>query len=380
MSEVFFPGRLGIQQRVFPAYRAPFFNALGRACLGGLSVFAGDPLPEENISSNARLEKAVFYKGLNRNIFPITSPLYQCWQSGLVKWLEEWQPGVLIVEANSRYPSTRLAIRWMHERKRPVLGWGLGAPPINPTGDRFSRMMVMWRKLERRTLLRSLDGVIAYSRRGGEEYRSQGILPERIFVASNAVAPRPVNPPPDRPNGFSDRPVVIFVGRLQSRKRLDLLFQACGSLPEPLQPKLWIVGDGSARLKFEKLARQIYPKTRFFGPKTGADLSELFYQADLFILPGTGGLAVQHAMAHGLPVIVAQGDGTQDDLVRPENGLCLPPNDLPALVHALQFTLSDPQHLRRMGQESYRIVSDEINLENMVQVFVNALRLVTGRD
>ena len=25
-------------------------------------------------------------------------------------------------------------------------------------------------------------------------------------------------------------------------------------------------------------------------------------------------------MSHGLPVIVAQGDGTQDDLVREENG------------------------------------------------------------
>jgi len=30
-------------------------------------------------------------------------------------------------------------------------------------------------------------------------------------------------------------------------------------------------------------------------------------------------------MAYGLPVIVAEGDGTQSDLVRPENGWRIPP-------------------------------------------------------
>jgi glycosyltransferase involved in cell wall biosynthesis len=379
MPETFFPGRIGIQQRVFPAYRAPFFNALARSCLGGLSLFAGDPLPGENIASGAKLIKAPFFKAHNRDIFPITSPLYQCWQSGLLEWLEEWQPGTLIVEANSRYPSTRLAVRWMHQRRRPVIGWGLGAPPIAPNGDRFSKMVAYWRQFERRTLLHSLDGLIAYSRRGAEEYRTLGFPPDRIFIAPNAVAPRPVGSPPKRSATFDGKPAVLFVGRLQARKRLDLLLQAAAALPEKIQPRLWIVGDGPARRKFENMASLVYPQAEFLGTLYGDKLEPLFQQADLFVLPGTGGLAVQHAMAYGLPVIVAQGDGTQDDLVRPENGLCLPPDDLHALVNALQFTLSDPLHLRRMGVESFRIVSEEINLENMVQSFVTALRKITPR-
>ena len=92
--------------------------------------------------------------------------------------------------------------------------------------------------------------------------------------------------------------------------------------------------------------------------------------ADLFVLPGTGGLAVQQAMAYGLPVIVAQGDGTQDDLVRPGNGWQVPPDDLPALQACLEAALADPARLRQMGAESYRIVRDEINVEQMVAVFV----------
>jgi len=84
-------------------------------------------------------------------------------------------------------------------------------------------------------------------------------------------------------------------------------------------------------------------------------------------------LAVQQAMAHALPVIVARGDGTQDDLVRPENGWQIPPDDLGALKEALGLALSDPARLRRMGLEAYRLVADEVNLEAMVQVFKDAL-------
>ena len=40
-------------------------------------------------------------------------------------------------------------------------------------------------------------------------------------------------------------------------------------------------------------------------------------------------------MSHGLPVMVAEADGTQADLVRPENGWTLPPGDLRVLTETL---------------------------------------------
>jgi glycosyltransferase involved in cell wall biosynthesis len=151
---------------------------------------------------------------------------------------------------------------------------------------------------------------------------------------------------------------------------------ACASLPEELKPRLVIVGDGPERPALEALSRQVYPPAEFPGAQRGAGLEGWFQAADLFVLPGTGGLAVQQAMAYGLPVIVAQGDGTQDDLARPGNGWLIPPDDLPALAAALRQALSDPARLRRMGRESYRIVVEEINLESMTEVFLRAARLV----
>jgi len=39
----------------------------------------------------------------------------------------------------------------------------------------------------------------------------------------------------------------------------------------------------------------------------------------------------------------------------------------------MKEALSDVRRLRRMGEESYRIVMKEINIENMVETFVQAL-------
>jgi glycosyltransferase involved in cell wall biosynthesis len=116
---------------------------------------------------------------------------------------------------------------------------------------------------------------------------------------------------------------------------------------------------------------------QFVGAKHGDELKPYFTEADLFVLPGTGGLAVQQAMSYGLPVIVAKGDGTQDDLVRPENGWQIPPGNYDALVSTLREALSDVERLRTMGDESYRIVVEEINVEKMVEAFVRALNSVS---
>jgi len=366
MKDDTFPGRVGLQQRVIPSYRKAFLDTLAKACEGGLGVFAGSPLTNEGITPVDRLQAAEYVKARNHHFSSPSSALFLCWQSGFLRWLETWQPDALIVEANPRYPVTRMAISWMRKKGRKVIGWGLGAPPI-------SGPLARLREWERLNLLRSLNGIIAYSNQGAAQYRQLGIPAERVYVAFNAVDPVPRTPPPQRPVRFSGKAIVLFVGRLQSRKRVDLLFRACAGLPLEIQPHVVIVGDGPARTEFEQLAHQIYPQTEFVGAKHGVELDHYYTKADLFILPGTGGLAIQQAMAHALPVIVAHGDGTQDDLVRNENGWQVPPDDLQALTHTLQYALSDPERLRQMGEASYRIVAEEINVEKMVETFVKAL-------
>jgi len=363
LSVVKFRGRLGVQQRVLPNYRVPFFDMLAGSC-ESMSLFAGMARPSEGITPG-KLQVANYKLGNNVHLF--SGSLYLCYQQGMIDWLEKTNPDALIMEANPRYLATSSAVKWMHARGRKVIGWGLGAPPSGSP-----HFLQKWGERQRGTFVNQFDALISYSQRGADEYAALGFPREKIFVAMNAVAPRPTLNV--ERSTFNVHPSILFVGRLQARKRVDWLLRACAEVDA--KPRVVIVGDGPERAALESLAREVYPAAEFAGAKHGAELKPYFAEADLFVLPGTGGLAVQEAMAHGLPVIVAKGDGTQDDLVRESNGWQIPPEDFGALVRTMREALADVNRLRRMGAESYRIVSEEINLETMVETFVRALEFV----
>ncbi|MBV6396961.1 MAG: D-inositol-3-phosphate glycosyltransferase [Anaerolineales bacterium] len=347
---------------------------LAGACEGGMSLFAGMARAEEGIAS-ADLFR-IPYSVPAENLHLFRGRFYLCYQRGLIRWLEKTNPDALIVEANPRYLATPFAVKWMRARGRKVIGWGLGAPwppsSLRDTPPISERNGGRWRGVWSQ-FINQFDALIAYSQRGADEYTALGFPREKIFVAMNAVAPKPTSPLDFRPLIF-DQPSILFVGRLQARKRVDWLLRACAEMER--QPRLVIVGDGPERAALESLAREVYPAAQFAGAKHGAELNPYFAQANLFVLPGTGGLAIQEAMSHGLPVIVAKGDGTQDDLVRETNGWQIPPEEYDALVGVMREALTDMNRLRRMGDESRRIVAQEINLETMVAAFVRALEFV----
>jgi glycosyltransferase involved in cell wall biosynthesis len=350
-----YSGRLALQQRVLPSYRVPFLDLLAQSCEGGMSLFAGLPRPVEMIATG-KTQIAKFTQA--DNVHLLSGALYFCYQRGFINWLEECDPNALIVEANPRYLSTPFAIKWMRSRGRKVIGWGLGAPRVS--GIKRKRWLAF---------VNRFDAMLAYSQRGAEEYAALGFPREKIFVAHNSVSPAPTASLSQR-SSFR-QPTILFVGRLQARKRIDSLLRACAELGS--KPRLIIVGDGPECTALESLAREVYPAAEFAGAKHGAEIKPYFAEADLFVLPGTGGLAVQEAMSHGLPVIVAKGDGTQDDLVREGNGWQITPDDYGALVSTMKNALSDMARLRKMGEESFRIVSEEINIQKMADVFVQAL-------
>jgi glycosyltransferase involved in cell wall biosynthesis len=371
-----YAGKLAVQQRVLPNYRASFFELLSSACKGGMSLFTGLPRPSEGITTAQELQITEYKLGQNVHLF--SGSLYLCYQRGLIDWLKTWNPDALVMEANPRYLSTSSAIKWMHQRNRTVLGWGLGAPPLNPSHfQRNGGILAGFRRTRRLSFLKQFDALIAYSQRGAAEYAALGFPTERIFVAHNSVSPPQISPLPGRPPTFNRKPCILFVGRLQARKRIDHLLRACAEMVS--EPRLVIIGDGPERNILESLSKEFYPNAEFIGARYGAELKPYFTEADLFVLPGTGGLAIQEAMSYGLPVIVAQGDGTQDDLVRKENGWQIPPDNFEALVSTMKEALSDVARLRKMGEESYRIVAQEINIEKMVETFITALNSITRK-
>jgi len=378
-----FTGRVGYQQRVLAAYRTSFFDRLAERCSGGLEVFAGRPRAGEGNVEGDALHVARLVSG--RNVHIGSGKLYLCWQRGLIGWLRRFKPDVLIAPANPRLLNTHVGRWMMHGWGRPVIGGGLGTLEW-PEADR-------WTSAFRGRLLgqfyRSFDLLIAYSSKGAEDYVLAGVPPERVIVAHNAVDGGEaeaffgrLSAHPEIVSrwryelGLSTRPTILFVGRLVPQKRVDNLIRACAALQDGCE--LLIAGDGPQRPQLERLADKMFPRARFLGHRSGEDLALAFANADLFVLPGTGGLAIHEAMIHGKPVIVGRSDGTQVDLVQEgRNGYNLPSGDAATLGRVIATALADPDGLQRMGLESRRIATEGITLDAMTDAYVRALNLVT---
>lgn len=363
-----FSGKVGLIQRVKPNYRVPFFEELALRCEDGFSLAAGQPLGVESIPDQQPLQYGELFKTENIHFFNPSHSLYMCYQKGLLGWLEKFDPGALIVEANFRYLSSYAAIRWMKERGRLVIGWGLGASVNGGIMD-----------YSRNSFIRQFDALIAYSTKGAREYIMTGFPSDRVYVARNAVGgtfdfEQGIDP-------FSKRSthplMVLFVGRLQKRKKIDLLIKAIASIEEQTRPNLTIVGAGPELNNLQKLANSLPLVARFTGYLDGEELKQEYLSANLFVLPGTGGLAVQQAMSFGLPVIVEEGDGTQTDLVSEENGWLLRKGNLDELTDVLRLALSSPDRLSQMGLASHKTVRNEINIQKMADVFVEVLNHLT---
>ncbi len=101
--------------------------------------------------------------------------------------------------------------------------------------------------------------------------------------------------------------------------------------------------------------------TRFTGYLEGEDLATVYASCDLFVFPSTTdtfGNVVLEAQASGIPVIVTDQGGPQENLLPGETGLIVRGNDGGALLNAMEELLADENRLRQMGQAARRYMEN----------------------
>lgn len=162
--------------------------------------------------------------------------------------------------------------------------------------------------------------------------------------------------------GPDDRLRVLFVGRLDAEKNVDVLLRALPLLPAGLPVVAEIVGDGSCRRDLEELARTLGVADRvvFHGLVSDQEVIDAYARCDVFCMPGTAelqSLATMEAMAAGMPVVAADAMALPH-LVHPgRNGLLFPPGDAPALAAALATVLGSATGRAHMGEASREIIA-----------------------
>lgn len=215
----------------------------------------------------------------------------------------------------------------------------------------------------------------------------------QIVVAPLGIEDLPAQPPVAPRAMPNAGPEVLFVGRFERRKGIDVLFEAIPAVLERLpQARFRLVGDASLPGPDGRSWQEA-----FFATAPGAAcagrvqvdgmLDELALQsayaaADLFVAPSrfeSFGLVFVEAMRAGKPVIGCNAGGMPEVIEHGVNGLLVPPGDAAALAEAIVALLSDAQRRQCMGQAGHKIYAERFTARAMAQASLPLYRRAQER-
>ena len=121
------------------------------------------------------------------------------------------------------------------------------------------------------------------------------------------------------------------------------------------------------RLQLSGKTDDVKDRITLYGAKYGAELMDFFVNSDVYLMPGTGGLGVNEAMAYGLPVISTIGDETVYDLMDGNGYLLGEMGCVEEQKNAIrQFYALTNIEKYKMSRRSVEIVENKASLKNMV--------------
>ena len=171
---------------------------------------------------------------------------------------------------------------------------------------------------------------------------------------------------------------VLCVGKFQERKNHRLFLEALSRLAGHYPVRATIVGECTTEEHRRELAgveelRASLGLTERVVVKTNLQFPEVqreYALHDMFVLPAlreAASVSVLEAMAHSLPVICSDSNGTQCYIRPGENGYVFRTNAVDGLTAAMEGVMEDRERLKAMGRRSYELVVSEHAPERYVR-------------
>lgn len=284
----------------------------------------------------------------------------------LIKRIQSWEPDALLVFGWS-FQSHLKCLRFFY-KKVPILFRGDSTLLDEQQGIR---------KLARRLFLRWVFSHINYALYTGTNnkiyFQKHGLHEEQLVFAPHAI---------DNERFISNHEeneqkakhwrremninvadlVVLFAGKLESKKNPELILKIASVLQNP-DIKFIIVGNGHLESILKKAV--VTDSRIHFLDFQNQNLMPVVYRiGDVFILPSNGpgetwGLAVNEAMASGCAIMVSDKAGCAVDLVKQnKNGILFPNNTYEQCVSFLKLIVENRSQLIEMKKESVKLISD----------------------
>jgi glycosyltransferase involved in cell wall biosynthesis len=172
-------------------------------------------------------------------------------------------------------------------------------------------------------------------------------------------------------------PVLLFIGRLTSIKKLDMILRAqYNLLKKNIKCNLIFIGDGEMKDDLKELATNLNIINRCWF--TGAlydekEISNYLHSADICISPGNVGLTAIHSLSYGLPVITNDNFETQmpefEAIKQGVTGSFFRENNEKSLTFEIENWLTYSLNNRQLIREDcYKVIDEKYNPINQIKI------------
>jgi glycosyltransferase involved in cell wall biosynthesis len=203
-----------------------------------------------------------------------------------------------------------------------------------------------------------------------EIYRRRGITVPTELVSNGTEVARFAAPSGTKTRGDErreflarygipdDRRIVLYAGRSNPEKRIDVLLDAFSRLPASANAHLVMTGGPVSLSAAEVARRGLGDRVTLTGVLDLDDeLPAAFRSAELLAHASeveAQGIALLEGMAAGLPVVAAAAGAVGETIADGETGLLVPVGDAAAMASAIARLLGDPPLRQRLGEEARR--------------------------
>ena len=246
----------------------------------------------------------------------------------------------------------------------------------------------------RKIMFSLAHSVIFYTEGVRQEWVNEGLPPEKLFVAHNALDTDLSNSISEKTtredldnfmskNNLQGKDLILFSGRLiLDWKKPHVLIEAMKHVvARHPSAHLVIIGDGPDKGFLEKLIKDIGLSgcVTIAGGVYEENIISLYMLASkIFVIPGKGGLGIQHGMGYGLPVITNDNIANQSPeielLVDGVTGKFCKEDDVKDFAEAIIYLLENEAKRKELSQNALKMIQEKYNVDNMAKGILDAIK------
>jgi glycosyltransferase involved in cell wall biosynthesis len=293
----------------------------------------------------------------------------------LIFTLFKFNPDIIVTEGGQNTLNNVWIYIYSLLKKTPYIQWDLGRGYMNNIKKQSITRKIY---LTLYTLIaKKASKIYGYNNESKDYFMSLSIDKEKITILNNTVDTISIKRVISESKTILDNDFIqkkscdiniIFVGALLPTKNIEKLAEILHLLGENFH--LFLIGSGTT--EYVNQLKKVFEGTNhsFIGYIAQDKLYPYYKESSFAILPGLGGLAINQAMAYGVPVLCTKADGAEKDLIiNGVNGYIY--SNIDELINIINSKTK--KDWAQLGIKAQHTIFQNFSIESTSQVFIDGI-------